>query len=245
MEESEILHPKKQLVIAIPSHGAYDIAGQYPEPSPKSLDRVNAALAMYIESINSGNYETVSVVFIGGWRGGENPSTADLMSDAFKKLLESETENIAATPLVSYILGNSKETKRNITDLHQLLVNQFNPEITEVKIVSQKYHNALGRLDRLSDNLLGEFAEVTQFVTVEELINKFPERFEQTMELKRSPTLAEMMHIFVIEAGHLLDRITGNNFKYEEFVYNDIDVLRQKKFVINALVGRFLNLQGK
>ena len=195
--------------------------------------------------MRSGIYDDVSVVFIGGWRGENDPSTAELMSDVFNELVKSEVNDISLTPVHAYVLGNSKETRKNINDLHDLLEEQFNPLTTEVKIVSQKYHNALGRLDRLANNLLGEFAEGTQFVTVEEIIVRFPDQFRETLELKRSPTLAEMMHILVIGTGHLLDRITRNNFRYEEFVYNDIDMLRQKKFAFNKLVGRFLNLQGK
>lgn len=234
--------PKKSLVIAVPSHGAYDLAGQFPTPSPKSIDRVNAAFVQYNESVNSGNYESVSVVFIGGWRGENNPSTAELMSTEFQKLFDTDEENIVNKSISTFVLGNSKETRRNITDLHDYLISRSDPNTTEVKIVSQKYHNAFGRLDRLSKSLLGDFADNTNFVSVEELEETYPESLARKAEVDRSPTLAEMVHILVIQAGRLLDIATGNDFKYEEFVYNDIDLLRQKKFALNVLVGRFLGL---
>jgi hypothetical protein len=56
MNEFDASTYNNQLVIAVPSHGAFDFEGQLPIPSGKSLDRVFAAVAVYFEELNKGTY---------------------------------------------------------------------------------------------------------------------------------------------------------------------------------------------
>lgn len=56
MNEFDASTHNNQLVIAVPSHGAFDFEGQLPVPSGKSLDRVFAAVAVYFEELNKGTY---------------------------------------------------------------------------------------------------------------------------------------------------------------------------------------------
>lgn len=235
MIDTENAHSNNHLVIAVPSHGAYDFEGSITLPSPKSLDRVYAAAALYLEEQQTGKYGDIKVVFVGGWRGEGNPSTSNLMANVFNELVGADTNKST-----THVLGTSRETRANIKELNGFLQDEFDSRSTDVVIMSQDYHNADGRLERLAENLLRDFNTNTRFLSVERTEEDLPKRFMFAPELNRKPTLSERIHIFAIGVGHFLDELSGNNFKYEEFVYNDIDRLRQLKHSLSISASRVL-----
>lgn len=89
------------------------------------------------------------------------------------------------------MLGTSKETRSNVSELHQFLVDRFDPNQTDVVIVSQAYHDANRRLERLSTNILGEFDTNSRFLSVEDVEAQYPVRFSFAPEVRRTPTIAE------------------------------------------------------
>ncbi len=244
MEVAEIQTEKTNLVIVVLSHGAYGLEGQMPVPSEKSFDRAFAAYANYQKTREENEFSDVEVVFIGGWRGDKNPSTARLMSDAFHQLIGVDINAYPDDkPLIPvFVLGQSKETRRNLEELSEFLNTRFNPENTDIQIISQGYHNSRGRLDRLAQNLLGDFTKKTKFLSVEEIESENPERFEYAPELKRSASMAELVHILFIETGYVLDQLTNQKFTFEKIFYDGIDLFRRGSHFVNSITARLTKM---
>ncbi|MCA9379971.1 hypothetical protein KC675_02200 [Candidatus Dojkabacteria bacterium] len=240
MIEAEIQTEKPIKVIVVLSHGAYGLDGQMPVPSEKSFDRAFAAVSLYQETLRENDFSDVEVVFIGGWRGDKRPSTARLMSDAFHQLIGVDINAYPDDkPLIPVsVLGQSKETRRNLEELSEFLNDRFDPKNTEIQIVSQQYHNSQDRIDRLANHLLGDYANKTNFLSVEELESRYPKRFEFAPEIKRTASMAELVHILFIETGHILDKLTDKEFTFERIFYDGIDRFRRGSHYINSIAAR-------